>query len=118
MRIGFCITAAGLLALAACGDSGDKADGSAAAGGNVKLQPGEWEMKIQLRPDVARSKVYSGSFPWYVTDGSGGTLLYGPGEDPYLTARGIAGTALEGITCAMFDPTVSAYDLRLVRRPD
>jgi hypothetical protein len=35
MRIGYCITAAGLLALAACGSS------------EVKLQPGEWEMKME-----------------------------------------------------------------------
>jgi len=50
MRIGSCITAAGLLALAACGGPDDKADGTGSAagsGGQVKLQPGEWEMTME-----------------------------------------------------------------------
>jgi hypothetical protein len=51
MRIGSFMAAAGFLALAACG-SGDKADGNgtaarAVAGGQVKLQPGEWEMTME-----------------------------------------------------------------------
>ena len=48
MRTLSCITAVSLLALAACGSS-DKGDGSgsAAGGGGVKLQPGEWEMKME-----------------------------------------------------------------------
>lgn len=69
MRIASFVTAAGLLALAACGGS-DKADGNgsaaksgAAAGGDVKLQPGEWEMAMEtisvtapgLPPAVAAS---------------------------------------------------------------
>jgi hypothetical protein len=55
-----CITAAGLLALAACGSSGSKAGGNGAAsatsapgGGGapaaaVSLQPGEWEMTMEI----------------------------------------------------------------------
>jgi hypothetical protein len=55
MRIASFVTAAGLLALAACGGP-DKADGNgsaskqgsaASAGGDVKLEPGEWEMAIE-----------------------------------------------------------------------
>ena len=48
MRIGYCITAVGLLALAACGSSDDGDGGSAASGGAVTLQPGEWEMKMEI----------------------------------------------------------------------
>ena len=53
MRIQSCIAAASALALAACGGP-DKADGngtaassSAAAGGQVQLDPGEWEMTME-----------------------------------------------------------------------
>lgn len=54
MKTKMLMTAAAL-ALAACGSSGDKADGNGAAasggGGSasgVSLQPGEWEMKMEV----------------------------------------------------------------------
>jgi hypothetical protein len=54
-----CIAAAGLLALAACGSSGSKSGGNGAAsatssggggapGAAISLQPGEWEMTMEM----------------------------------------------------------------------
>ena len=56
MIVRTCIAAAGLIALAACGSSGSKSDGNGAAakagggsaGGPVALQPGEWEMTMEM----------------------------------------------------------------------
>jgi hypothetical protein len=55
MAIRTCIAAAGLLALAACGSSGTKGEGNGAStkagsggGGTVALQPGEWEMTMEM----------------------------------------------------------------------
>lgn len=79
-------------------------------------EDGRWSITAELSSDIARPMVYSDAFPWFTQ--ADPSELYAPGNEPFMSARKLVGSPLAAMRCSDFEPAVTAYDIRLVRRPD